>query len=464
MATYHTHNNIRKYRKPFHINLGFLIFSAILIYILVYIYIYFTTTQIAAHEVKMGTLTTDTRYKGFIVRDESIITSNNDGYINFYVRDGERIGVNNLVYTIDESGTLYNYLNEEYASESALSTTDLNQLKSEIQSFTSTFDYKSYSKIYDFEYDLSGMILKYSNESLLEYINTLSASNISQSLNKSYATQTGIITFHTDGYEMFSEDQLTPELFDQTLYEKQIVLNNDLIVKGDPVYKVLTNENWCIYIPINEETASILEDETYIQIRFLDTQQISWAGTSVIRKDGDIYCKLDLNNSMIQFASQRFIDIELIMEENTGFKIPNSAIAEMEFYLVPKEYVTIGGESGNRVVLKETYNESGVQEIESVSISVYQETDTEYYIDSISLSIGDYLIMPNSTEKYVISKQGSLIGVYNMNKGYADFNQITILYENDEYSIVESNTKYGLSVYDYIVLDANSVNDDDFIY
>ena len=57
-----------------------------------------------------------------------------------------------------------------------------------------------------------------------------------------------------------------------------------------------------------------------------------------------------------------------------------------------------------------------------------------------------------------------LTGVYNMNKGYADFKQITVLAQNDEYSIVSSNTQYGLTVYDRIVLDATSVSNNDFIY
>ena len=59
---------------------------------------------------------------------------------------------------------------------------------------------------------------------------------------------------------------------------------------------------------------------------------------------------------------------------------------------------------------------------------------------------------------------GSLIGVYNINKGYADFTAITILSSNEEYAIVKSNTTYGLSEYDYIVLDASTVNADDFVY
>ena len=49
-------------------------------------------------------------------------------------------------------------------------------------------------------------------------------------------------------------------------------------------------------------------------------------------------------------------------------------------------------------------------------------------------------------------------------KLFGCFKQINILYQNEEYSIVESNTQYGLNVYDYIVLDASTVNEDDIIY
>ena len=52
--------------------------------------------------------------------------------------------------------------------------------------------------------------------------------------------------------------------------------------------------------------------------------------------------------------------------------------------------------------------------------------------------------------------------MYNINKGYADFKQIQILSDNEEYSIVKSGTTYGLSVYDYIALDASSVKENDF--
>ena len=81
-------------------------------------------------------------------------------------------------------------------------------------------------------------------------------------------------------------------------------------------------------------------------------------------------------------------------------------------------------------------------------------------MDTSVLKTGDVLYKTNSQDTYTVSKRATLIGVYNVNKGYADFKQINILYQNDEYSIVKANTTYGLNVYDYIVLDGSAVSDE----
>ncbi|MBR1693224.1 MAG: hypothetical protein IJ711_10710, partial [Lachnospiraceae bacterium] len=134
-----------------------------------------------------------------------------------------------------------------------------------------------------------------------------------------------------------------------------------------------------------------------------------------------------------------------------------------EFYLIPKEYAQVGPKGELNGFLRETYDENGNVSSELVEASIYSESETDYYVDTSSLRIGDYIIMENSQNKYPVSKVGTLIGVYNMDKGYADFKEITVLYSNEEYSIVKSNTQYGLAVYDHIVLDASSVQEDDFL-
>ena len=84
-------------------------------------------------------------------------------------------------------------------------------------------------------------------------------------------------------------------------------------------------------------------------------------------------------------------------------------------------------------------------------------------MDDTMLRAGDHLVMPDSSETFTVSKTDSLIGVYNINKGYADFKIVSILDENDEYAIVQPNTTYGLSAYDHIVLDAEAISKDEEI-
>ncbi len=65
---------------------------------------------------------------------------------------------------------------------------------------------------------------------------------------------------------------------------------------------------------------------------------------------------------------------------------------------------------------------------------------------------------------YRIGATGQLTGVYNINKGYSVFKIVHILYQNEEYCIVEANTAYGISLYDNIILNGNSINEDELVY
>lgn len=459
-----TNNNIRQYRKPLNINVGMIIFGIIFIYIIICVFLYFTSKHIVGYEVKMGTLSVSNVYKGIALREEKVFTSSDSGYVNYYAREGERVAVGNLIYTVDESGKLSELINTGELGENSLSDADLLQLKTEITSFTKEFDSSYFSQVYDFKYDLKGNVLKLANINILESIDQMSGSGNAGLVNLCNATETGIVVYNIDGYENLTPEEITAETFDLENYEKKPLISNELVANGDPAYKLCTNENWSLVIPIEEERVEELVEAEYVKVRFLKNQNTSWAKVSILQNENDYFAQLDFTNSMITFCTDRFIDVELITEDEKGLKIPNSSIVEKEFFLVPLDYITKGGDGSTNGFMKESYLEDGTVTTEFVPATIYNETETDYYVDEANLKIGDYLVKPNSTEKYPLSKRGTLIGVYNINKGYADFKQILILYQNEEYSIVQSNTKYGLNVYDHIVLDAQSVNEDDFIY
>ena len=56
-----------------------------------------------------------------------------------------------------------------------------------------------------------------------------------------------------------------------------------------------------------------------------------------------------------------------------------------------------------------------------------------------------------------------LKGVYNINRGYAVFRQIEPLFSNDNYTIIKSQTTYGITQYDHIALDGDAVEEGQLI-
>ena len=459
-------NKVTKYRRPLNLNIGMLIFAAMFIYIVILVITYLRTDHIVGYNVQEGSLTSNSIYKGIALRREEIIPCTNAGYVNYFTREGERVAVGNLVYTIDETGRLSDYINTNESGENSLSDSDLSELKSEITAFTSRFDRKQFTDVYNFKYSVEGTVLKLANYNILENVNSLNDNSGTALVNYCYAAKSGIVTYSVDGYENLKLEDMTAEHFDQKEYEKKHLVNNELLANGDPAYKLSTDEDWSIVILVEDEAlAEQLVEEEYIEVKFLKNQYTSWGKVESFQNEaGDTFVELSFTNSMVTFCTDRFIDIELLLEDEKGLKIPNSAIVEKEFFIVPKEFVTKGGNSGNSGVLLEVYDEEGNASTEFVPTTIYDETETEYYLDDSVLHAGSYIIKPESTEKHAVSKTGSLIGVYNINKGYADFKQVSILYQNEEYSIVKSNTAYGLNVYDHIVLDATLVNDNDFIY
>ena len=374
------------------------------------------------------------------------------------------MAVGDLVYTVDE---MKNAASDAPAqTDSQLSEEDLAKMRGIMSNFSSQFDEAHYKDTYSLKSNIQSKVVELANYEMLANANRLESTN-SHLVHYNYAGSSGVVVYHTDGFENLRFEALTNEMFDTENYTEVAIKNSDLIDSGEAVYKICTNEDWSIAIPVEKAMADLLVEKEYVEVKFLKNQYKSWASVSSFTNANDeTFVKLSFTNSMITFSTERFINIELLLENESGLKIPNTSIAEKEFFMVPKEYITKGGKQGKEGVLKEVINDEGNVTSQFVQTSIYSETDTEYYLDDMALRIGDRLIMPDSTESFIINERdtGSLIGVYNINKGYAEFREINILYQNDDYAIVKPNTTYGLSVYDYIILDAESVSDNEMLY
>ncbi len=444
------------------LNIGLIIIGFIFVQMLIYVITFFNTSHIERHEVREGSLAVDTTYLGIALREETIVTNPSAGFVNFYIYDGERTAVGDLVYTVDETGRLEKASSGQF-EESKLSDQELREFRSEIINYVHGFDDKNFESVYEFKRSLKNTVAKISNANFLKNLEELSGNDV---INYCYAPTTGIVSYWTDGYEDKKPEDLTEKDFKKENYEKKQVIGDEVVEKEAPIYKICTSELWDVVIPMEAERAKTLEEQGVIKVRFQKNQYESWANVKMVYgNDGATYLKLSFNNSMVTFIHDRFVEVQLILEEETGLKIPLTAIVEKEFFLLEEPYLIDEGQKGKRTVIRQCYLEDGTISTERITVGIYSydEATKKYFVDATMLNTGDILHQLDNQATDVVRERATLIGVYNINKGYADFREISILYQNEEYAIVKSDTEYGLKVYDYIVLNADSVKDQQFI-
>lgn len=472
-----------KYKKPF--NIANVFFGAILIYMIIYLYMFLTSVHISGYEVIAGSLATNKQFTGLVLRTEEIFTATTAGYIDYYANEGAKVSNSTIVYSVDESGRMSEYL-EENSADINLSEEHYASLKSEISAFSNGYEKLDFSEIYDFHDTMNGNILELSNQTLLSEMEAL-AEEDATAFQRVYGAKSGIVGYHIDGYEAVTPEGITPEMFDKSTYEATNLRSVDLISSGDPVYKLVTDENWTVIVPMTEEQIQEIaykqvtdengnittEQRSVIQIKFLKDNTTTWGYISLLNKNGQQYLQLDFNNSMVRFASDRYLDIQFMIDDTSGLKIPSSAITTKEFYIIPEEYVMKGGPDDSDGFMIERFDENGYSKEDFVTPTFYSITDGMVYVDpnqgsftsnEAYIKAGDRIIIPNSNDLYQVGNTAELEGVYCINQGYTQFRKIKTLYANEEYTIVEEGTTFGLTIYDRIVLNAEAVKEDQVIY
>ncbi|MEG2441088.1 MAG: hypothetical protein RSB37_06225, partial [Acetivibrio sp.] len=171
------------------------------------------------------------------------------------------------------------------------------------------------------------------------------------------------------------------------------------------------------------------------------------------------FANLSLNKYMIRYINDRFLDLEIQLNAAEGLKIPMSSILKKDFLVIPNNYISIGGKSNSTGVIKETIDKDGETKYEFVPVSLISKDETEACVESEKLKVGNYIVDTQKNKKYQLGKMRSLEGVYNINKGFAVFRVIDKIYENKEYVIVRKDTPYGLSTYDRIVVNAETIKE-----
>ena len=104
-----------------HMNLGTLIFLIIVIYLMAYILSYLGKSKLAIYEVSASDIVDSIDGTGVILRKETLVHTEQSGYINYYVQEGSMVRQNGTVYTVDTTGKVRMYLKQMLEKKNSVS-------------------------------------------------------------------------------------------------------------------------------------------------------------------------------------------------------------------------------------------------------------------------------------------------------------------------------------------------------
>lgn len=455
---------VRYRRRP---KAAAIIFGIVLVYIICFISIYVSKAKVQTYEVEVGSLMNNASFTAVALRQEEVYNSSYSGDINYYQREGTRVMTNDTVYTVDETGRVSEILAQYTSGEgNKLSDENLAVIKNTLTNYITEYDDNDFSAVYDLKSDLNATVLQSINENIMANLDSIVTSTGSQDLFKTVkAEKPGIVVYSVDGYEGVTEETIGNVDFKKESYDKQNLKTEKLIAANDPAYKLITSENWTLMFPLTQTDIDkySLSSKDTISIKFTKDNITGTFPFKIVNNGKNSYGRITLSKYMIRYATERFLDIEIIVSGKSGIKVPVSAVTENEFYKIPKDYLITNGEKGNYGFFVEKNNEGQMTQVFQ-NVDIYKSTDDCVYVKKSELTAGTSIIKMDSNDRFVVGPVEKLKGVYCVNTGYTVFKLVEIIDGNNEYYIVKQSLSHGVSIYDRIILDADKYSGNEMIY
>lgn len=446
------------------LNIGVIIFVLLFLFLGVQIIRSLNQKHYSIYEVQRSYMDDNISGSAIALRSETLISTDASGYINYYIRNGEKVGKNATVYTLDSTGTLSDMISEASGNDIVLSSAGYAEVQSNIRAFQSYYSDVSFSDVYDFKYELDGEILGIANTQVLD---SLTASgSIGSTFTQVNAPESGMVTYYQDGYENKKPSDITNDDFDTTKYQRSSLKTGDVLQAGSPVYKLITSEIWNLVLPLSTEDAERLKEDTRVTLNMPNIANVVYGDIEVIQNGDAYFANITLDKLLVNFCNERYVPIEIVMSKQEGLSVPNSAILEKDVLKIPKDYLTTGSNSSKRKFLNvRTMDENGNLSIQQIAPTIYNSDDTYCYVNPAEFADGAVLVKNDSDQTLNVSDVGhtTLTGVYYASEGIATFKQIEILTADDEFTIIKEGVDYSLSMYDRIILDASTVEEGQII-
>lgn len=289
----------------------------------------FKTTQV----LENGTLEVSCEAKGYIVKDEAVCTAEVTGEMSYLLNDGTVVKKGTKIAEIEPA-------NEEDQANS--------KIKGKYE------DYLSRLKNYD--------LLKEGCD----------------------APISGVFSTSIDGYEKYFRIENLDKIKREktgSLVLSQMDINRTDVNKGEPIFKISSDDNWYIVCWVEKNDAKKYEEGEDVKIT-IDENTLD-ASVYSIGREGEFYKMVFyLNVYYEDFCSAREVDMTVVQSNTVGLIVDNECIISKDgvegVYVVTKDgdayfkpikvKITDGKES---VIYESVFVNDDYEQVETVS--VYQE-------------------------------------------------------------------------------------------
>ena len=457
----------KKKRIHLHINLGTLIFLIIVLYLMAYILSYIGKSKLAIYEVSASDIVDSIDGTGVALRKETLVNTTQSGYVNYYVQEGSMVNKNGIVYTVDTTGKVQQYLKGMLNKKNSVSQDEKEQIVEKLKVFSEGYTDNDFSLLYETQNDISSTLLAYTDTILAQNKEELAQKYGQNAYITVAASKEGIVSFLSDGLESLNQQTVTKDIFVNK--KKMKDLRSDKKQKaGVPAYRLIEGQDWQLMIPLSKNDYSRLkkreEDTQTIQVTFHKDNFTTPTKYHCLKKDEKYYVVLSFDNYIQRYLNQRYLYVSLTLSETEGLKIPSSSLVKKEVYKIPKSFLANGGNSSKKeqVNIMKT-NKKGEKVLTQTSVDVYK-TDEEYvYVSSRDLTRGTVISETNKEKIYTLKDTTQIQGVYIVNRGYTIFKQVEMIERNEDYCIVSAQNS-GIELYDRIILNSDTVKEDQVIH
>lgn len=472
-----------------------MIFLFFTIYLCGYIWAFLNRPSVPVEMVTYGSIESASALKGLVIREEYVVTSDRAGMPVYNFSENEKIPKGETICVIrdeETSSAIEDKIDNidkdilkslQKRSDLSIFQEDVSRIESNITQLISAYNGKFMNEnIMDIA-SLKNQIAAEMNQRTEIWLteNIEGVSNLSEEKNQYQqqladsistikAEKSGLLSFQIDG----QEDVLTPENLD-AIEEKQVstqitpkyLSKTGAVEQNEVMFKIVTSNKWYIvsYLP-PEVVSGWQEGELKYLYTTINEEEKRFPVTiqtlSINEKEARVV--FSATQDILSVIGLRNISFRVQSTSLEGIKIPNNAIIEKTVLKIPINYIV--DNEGEQGVFKVV---NGKREFVTLQLTRYSITEGFGYVvqDFSNLKVGDTVIEPTeeNPNTYAISEVETMKGVFVGNSSIAKFTAITIIGQNEEYTIVSpGSSSYELQAYDTIVSDAKNIGENQTLY